>query len=113
MATFVALLSFALQTLVLQTHIHGGALSKAPSATFSGINENGPNQRPDTHPANVPATKCSICQALLHVGLFVTPSGATLQASAISAFLTAIASKLPAAVPAPSHIWQSRGPPRA
>jgi len=101
-----ALLSFLLQSLAVQTHIHQ-QLPLTVATTFDmGTSAPAPAKNQD------PVDQCRLCQELVHAGNFVTPSSAV--ALAVLNFVPAIFAALPAstALSGPAFAWQSRGPPR-
>ncbi len=107
--TVVALLAFALQTLVLQTHIHG-----APIAAAAGVSlavEKG--QQPDKFPPASDPANCPICQEVLHAGAFVAPSAAALPVATLATVIEFVFVRNVAATPSASHGWNSRAPPFA
>jgi hypothetical protein len=101
-----ALLSFFLQSLAVQTHIHGqNPLTAAKTAT-QGAPAPAPAKNQD------PIDQCRLCQELAHAGHFVAPSTAATLASLsfIAAPFTALLSA--ANRSAPAFAWNSRAPPR-
>ncbi|HEX4117498.1 MAG TPA: DUF2946 family protein [Rhizomicrobium sp.] len=101
-AALIALLSFTLQTYVVQTHIH------VPGVEISGLGQ-------VTHPSPLDNKNsqddCPICQAFATAGSFVTPALIIL-ALALS-FIDAspfIALRTKSGPP-PARNWQSRAPP--
>jgi hypothetical protein len=105
--TLVALLAFALQTLVLQTHIHGVPLAGTVGVSLAV--EKGQQPAP---PANDPAN-CPICQEMLHAGAFVAPGAATLQIATLASVIDFLFVEIFATAQTRSHGWKSRAPPRA
>ena len=103
--TLVALLAFALQTLVLQTHIHGVPLAGTAGVTLSV--EKGQQPAP---PVNDPAN-CPICQEMLHAGAFVAPGAATLQIATLASVIDFVFVEIFATAQTRSHGWKSRAPP--
>ena len=100
-----ALLMFGFQGYLVQTHVH----ASAPVAQ-TGIHLSTPATPDPADPYN-PAS-CPLCQEILHAGVFVMPSLATLplQLDWI-VFLTS--SVLPEPVTTERSLnWQSRAPPR-
>lgn len=102
----LALLTFFLQSLALQTHIHQ-PLQPAAAKTASL----------DTGGAKVPlksqdpVDQCRLCQELANAGAFIAPTVA-----ADAAYLSFAAASLAAATafmadPATAFAWQSRAPP--
>jgi hypothetical protein len=101
-----ALLSFFLQSLAVQTHIHEQLPLAAAKTVAQGTSAPAPAKSQD------PMDQCRLCQELVHAGTFVTPSAALALVSLT--FVTAIFSPLPPAL-APSataFAWNSRAPPR-
>ena len=105
--TLVALLAFALQTIVLQTHIHGVPLAGTAGVTLAV--EKGQQPAP---PANDPAN-CPICQEMLHAGVFVAPGAATLQIATIATIIDFVFVEIFATTQIYAHGWKSRAPPLA
>ena len=117
----VALVAFALQSYLTQTHIHSAAPQSA-SISIGFLNGKFPLSiaaKRDAHPApqkNAPARddsgKCPICQAMGYAGQFITPPAASFilpsQAISIVSFAAIILSTFEAA----SHNWQGRAPPQ-
>lgn len=102
-----ALLSFFLQSLAVQTHIHEQLL---PTATKIGAHQG--TSAPAPAKNQDPMDQCRLCQELVHAGTFVTPSVAT-----APALLTFIAAIFVALLSAPDRsttafAWHSRAPPR-
>lgn len=105
--TLVALLAFALQTLVLQTHIHGVPLGGTAGVTLAVEKGQQPDKLP---PANDPAN-CPICQEMLHAGAFVAPGVATLHIATLASVIDFVFAQIFAATQTRSHGWKSRAPP--
>ena len=105
--TLVALLAFALQTLVLQTHIHGAPLVGTAGVTLAVEKGQSPDKLP---PANDPAN-CPICQELLHAGAFVAPTAATFQVATIATVIDFVFAQIFATTQTYAHGWKSRAPP--
>jgi hypothetical protein len=118
----LALVAFAFQSYVTQTHIHLASGSAGHSHTTAAIvfssavkGVSGQKSAPKNQtPGNDEPVKCPLCQAVGYAGHFVTPSAASallLPATAIS-----ILPLLLALVPAhetPSHNWRGRAPPHS
>ena len=100
-----ALLSFFLQSLAVQTHIHQ-QLPLIAKTLDQGTSAPTPAKSQD------PVDQCRLCQELVHAGSFVTPSAAIAAASLM--FVAAIFAALPTITDrsAIAFTWQSRGPPR-
>ena len=105
LVTLFALLVFALQGYLIQTHIHG--LPMTAQRTVHLSTPAGPAPVDPYDPAS-----CPLCQEILHAGVFVTPVIASLplQLDWI-VFLTATVLPDPVTVRR-SQSWQSRAPPR-
>lgn len=101
------LFAFALQTFVVQTHIHGSTSAGAVIGK-SAVQERQPSKLP---PGGDPAN-CPICQELLHAGAYVTPAAATWQPVAIATFIEVVVFEARSIRQIHSHGWNSRAPPR-
>ena len=101
-----ALLSFFLQGLAVQTHIHQQPPLTVAQTVDMGTSAPAPAKNQD------PVDQCRLCQELVHAGNFATPSTAVALASLN--FVPAIFATLlvPAGDSAGGFNWQSRGPPR-
>lgn len=108
LVTAFALLTFALQSYVAQTHIH---LAPGSFASYSELGA-AKKQLPDKFPAQDDPANCPICQEILHSGQFVTPTAASILLPSLSVSIIAIVTHIVAAPEATSHTWQSRGPPQ-
>ena len=99
-----ALLTFFLQSLAIQTHIH----QQLPVANMFDMGTSAPVPAKNQDPVD----QCRLCQELVHAGHFVAPSA--LVAVASPAFVAAIFAALPAQPdrPATAFAWNSRAPPR-
>lgn len=112
----LALITFALQSYITQTHIH---FASTQAFGLSGDNFV-PTAKPATGktapskqtPSNDDPANCPLCQAAAHSGQFVTPAaiGFSLPSEAIAIVPLAIA--VLAASASVSHSWQGRAPPR-
>jgi len=111
--TFVAF--FALQSVIMQSHLHGVANGSAVAEKFVSGSKiaNSETPRDNKYPANDDPANCPICQAIALAGHFVAPS-------AVSPILPH--EEIAAAAPPPalflirnpvSHTWRGRGPPTA
>ena len=107
--TLVALLAFVLQTLVLQTHIHGVPLTGTAGVTLAVEKGQQPDKLP---PAGDPAN-CPICQEMLHAGVFVAPGAATLQIATLASVIDFVFVEIFATTQTYAHGWKSRAPPLA
>jgi hypothetical protein len=120
--TTLALIAFAFQGYVTQTHIHflppisATTLKAAAASDLNPLKTSGVLQRkvPEKTPSNEDPMKCPLCQAVGYAGHFVTPSSSApvlLPTTAISILPVALAILSPRETP--SHIWQGRGPPHS
>jgi hypothetical protein len=117
---FLGLLALAIQSFVVQTHIHNPAENFVPS--LSGITHVASNlatkasaSNPDTtphdkFPADDDPKNCPLCQAMAIAGHAILPAVLPLSLQLyitidVVVFIDAIN------VPSVSHNWQSRGPP--
>lgn len=117
----LALIAFAFQSYITQTHIHLPSVSvtwsKMAAADRNSAKGNVSAQKhaPNNNgPANDEPVKCPLCQAVGYAGHFVTPSAAStllLPASAISILPLLLALTPPRETP--SHGWRGRGPPHS
>ena len=109
--TFIAVLAFAFQSYVTQTHIHGAPETGFASAKIAGTGAN--KQNPDKFPANDDPANCPICQEILHTGQFVTPSAVSLLLPSLAVSIITIVVDIGVVAQTASHGWQSRAPPAA
>ena|ERR1051325_10020350 len=101
-----ALLSFFLQSLAVQTHIHQQFPLTAAKTATQGTPVQGPAKNQD------PIDQCRLCQELVSSGHFVTPSTiATLTSLSFAAAIFVALPPLPDRS-ATAFSWQSRAPPR-
>jgi len=99
---FVAALAFALQSYIAQTHIHDGVPGFAPRlATGQG-----------KLPADRGQADCPLCQAVIHVGVFVAPASLVLILPFAWVKTDLLVFTARAASAAAAHDWRSRAPPR-
>jgi hypothetical protein len=103
---WLALTAFAVQTYLVQTHIHFSPAALTQLAEKSGGHH-------DRWPANDDPANCPICQELLHSGQFVTPSAQFLLPPTLAVSTIALVDEALPLVFAPSHSWQGRAPPHA
>ncbi|MGD0142326.1 MAG: hypothetical protein ABSC92_04145, partial [Rhizomicrobium sp.] len=103
---FVAVLAFALQSYIAQTHIH------AESQALGGMVKIATTSPSGKAPVDHSQADCPFCQAVVHVGAIVVSAPPLLRSpfswveTAALAF-TAATFSIEAA-----HDWQSRAPPR-
>lgn len=108
----LALVFFAFQSYLTQTHIHL-LWQDAPDAYAQAIGA-GLGAQPahgKLPPADNPAS-CPICQDMLLAGHFTTPAAISLLMPAQIATMIAIAAATPVFVAAVSHNWRGRAPPQ-
>jgi len=103
-----ALLAFAWQSFVTQTHVHPAphvhsltSIDKAEQALHSKTGEPSRDQ-----PAN-----CPICQEIAHAGLYLLPAQVEFDMPPPAIAWVAVIPPLAAPVRLGSHIWRSRAPP--
>lgn len=96
---------FAVQTYVVQTHIHIG--SAAGHAARLGQQD-----RHDPFPGNDDPANCPLCQEILHTGPFVTPSAIALLPPAFAISTIQLVDTALPHIFAPSHDWRGRAPPQ-
>jgi hypothetical protein len=112
----LALLAFALQSYVTQTHIHFASEQAfglsgdnfAPAAKIVA-DKTAPSKKT---PSNDDPANCPLCQAAAHSGQFITSSaiGFALPSEAIA--IVPLAVVVLTASETVSHGWQGRAPPR-
>lgn len=107
---YAVLAAFALQTYVVQTHIHFSPAEASQLAGGHGIKADGRDSH-DKYPARDDPANCPICQEILHSGQFVTPAAQALLAPALAvSTIFLVAAPLPFVL-ALSHSWRGRAPP--
>ena len=99
-----ALLAFAFQAQITQTHIHISPASGIAMADKSAHR---------IAPAKNDSGSCPICQAVLHSGQFVSPSAVAMALPTVAVAFIPLAIAAKAARETVSHSWQGRAPPRA
>lgn len=102
----LALLTFALQSYVTQTHIHF-ELSSA-----NGIAAAAPLAPPGKHPFQETPANCPICQEIAMAGHYVTPGAAVLTLPSQSVSIVPLKIVVRFVVEAVSHDWHGRAPPK-
>lgn len=105
---FVAILAIALQSFVVQTHIHDpqAAIGLAKSAdSGSPVKTDGKFSTSDD------TSKCRLCQELAHAGRFIAPTSPMLVLPMIVAWLLIVFSHSATIPRARAYIWRSRAPP--
>ena len=117
--TFLMLAAFALQTTVMQTHVHIGSVA-VTAGFLEDLKIGNPDQpgaakstQPRDHfPANDDPANCPICQEIMHAGQFVTPQAVALLLPTEPVSFVPISLAIPIFTEAVSHSWQGRAPPR-
>jgi hypothetical protein len=101
----VTVLAFALQSFIIQTHIHSGSLAGPSTITTASS----PSHSKDSH--NKSPADCPLCQAVAHTGAFLTPAAAAmlLPSSVQNIALYLVVRTIAVAH---THGWQSRAPPQ-
>jgi hypothetical protein len=102
-AALIALFSFALQSYVVQTHIH------APGFEISGF---GQVNHPSPLDGKNGQDDCPICQAFATAGSFVTPALIILALAVSFMDASPFVALRTAAGPRLARNWQSRAPPQ-
>jgi hypothetical protein len=105
----ISLLAFGLQSYVTQTHIH---FKTDTFGSYASLNKQKP-AGPDKYPGSGDPSNCPICQEIAHTGHFVMPSAAALSLPNSALTVATVVMTIPPAAQRPSHLWQSRAPPRA
>ncbi len=113
---WLALIAFAQQSFITQTHIHfaagpfsSAALAQTDSAKAQKANS---HSTPDKYPSSDDPANCPICQEIAATGHFVMPAAAALTLPAQDIYAATLLLTAPAFRSAPSHGWQGRAPPR-
>ena len=101
-AVLAALLSFTLQTYVVQTHIH------AQGVQISGLGQAG-HTAPDNRNSQ---DDCPICQAFAATGAFVTPALIVLALALTFIDVAPVFARGTRAGPVLTRNWRSRAPPQ-
>jgi len=108
--TFLAVLAIALQSFVVQTHIH----NPQAIASFSLVKsaDNGASGTTGgKFTGNDDSSNCRLCQELAYAGRFVAPSSTMLVLPIIIAWLLVVFSHSATIPTARSYVWRSRAPP--
>ena len=106
--TILALLTFFLQSLVVQTHVHPSQAPIKTAAQIAALQQPGPVPLKTQDPLD----QCRLCQELVHAGSYFTPSAVTLAASLSFTAAIFAAQRLVPDRSATAFSWQSRAPPR-
>jgi hypothetical protein len=105
LAMLLLALTFAVQGIAVQTHIHGVPLTALAHITHASAPSQPASQDP-YDPAN-----CPLCQEMLHAGSYVTPAVADFIVILNAVALAPAFAVLPHAAIERQHSWQSRAPP--
>jgi hypothetical protein len=104
----VAILAFALQSYMTQTHIHDASQGIGGIVKIVATQPLGQGKAP-LHDGQ---TDCPFCQAVIHAGVFVASATPLLLLPFAWAETVALVFAPRAAFDAAAHDWQSRAPPR-
>lgn len=108
----LALVLFAVQNYVTQTHVHLLGRGTPDILAPVGLAQAQPAPAPGKNrPADTPAN-CPICQDIALAGHFTSPGAIALPPPAFVAIPSLLVLVLPAFVSVASHDWQGRAPPR-
>jgi hypothetical protein len=117
--TFLMLVAFALQSTVMQTHVHIGNVAVTAGVLEDlKISDAGRpvaakgTQPHDRLPANDDPANCPICQEILYSGHYVAPAAVPILLPSLAVSTIEIVETVVLRAHAPSHNWQGRGPPR-
>jgi hypothetical protein len=99
-----ALLAFALQAYLVQTHIHGQLTAPLLNSHISAPVQPAPSD--PLAPGN-----CALCQEILHAGTAITPDAVPLMLPLSAIAMAFVVARLPSAALAPQTGWHSRAPP--
>ena len=104
MLTVCILAAFALQSFVVQTHVH---------FAHSDITRFGARVIGHGHklPSRDDPANCPICQEMIHSGQFVAPTSPILFLPTMTVSTIAVVDRLLPFILALSHSWQGRAPP--
>ena len=107
--TLFCLVAFTFQSFVAATHIHIPGTVDSVAGLTAGTHH---NKLPAPYPDD-DSSKCPYCQVAAAMGAAIGPNALLLLQPAATGVVLAIAVTRVLARPAPSHVWQSRGPPSA
>jgi len=107
---FLAIFAIALQSFIIQTHIH-----TPPSVASSSLAKTGDDGASGTTHSKFPVSdetaNCRLCQELVYAGRFVTPSSTLLIVPITVAWLLIVFLQSATIPSAQSYVWRSRAPP--
>ena len=107
---FLGVLAIALQSFVVQTHIHNPqsaisfGLAKSAGAAVPAKTDGKFSTGDDT-------SNCRLCQELVHAGRFIAPTSPIIVLPMIVAWLLIVFSHSTTIPRARAYIWRSRAPP--
>ena len=107
------LLTFALQSYVTQTHIHGAFVSSDVAKISKQVGGKTPSEPHDKYPANDDPANCPICQEILHAGQYVAPGAIVFALPAETVAIIPVSLDTPPIVKAIWQGWRGRAPPQA
>jgi hypothetical protein len=118
----LALVAMAIQTLVVQTHIHRQTLTGSSISAFAAVVDNQASAAftsadrqdlpRDQFPGNDDPGNCPLCQGFAHSGQFIHSGAALAYIPAwVSVHFIVFSDVLPALLSV-SHSWQGRAPPQ-
>jgi hypothetical protein len=105
---FVAVLAFALQSYIAQTHIHDSWQAAGGSASLAATQSHQQGKLPFDHGR----ADCPFCQAVLHVGAALTSPTTVLTLPSVWVLTTPLMFTARADSVSAAHDWKSRAPPR-
>jgi hypothetical protein len=117
-AVFLTAFAFLLQSVIVQSHIHGAALSNAGLggliAKISASDEDAPlSKAPGKQAPKNDESRCPFCQAAQSAGSFVAPAAIALVLPWQNVSLVPLFFTSGTRVDAASHDWRGRAPPHA
>jgi hypothetical protein len=106
---FLAVFAIALQSFIVQTHIH------SPQSAASSLAKSGDDGASGTTHSKFPVSdetaNCRLCQELVYAGRFVTPASTLLIVPITVAWLLIVFLQSATIPSARSYVWRSRAPP--
>jgi hypothetical protein len=121
MLAFLGILAIALQSFVVQTHIHDPRaasmfpLTQVPLPDAAGVTKISPDDGTTTSHGKFSSgddtSNCRLCQELIHAGRFIAPSSAVLAVPLILSFWLIVLAHSSIVSSAGAYIWRSRAPP--
>jgi len=113
--TAFAFVAFALQSYIVQTHIHFSPDAELRLAGYVASHDTKPAQQAprDKYPSNEDPANCPICQEILHSGHFVIPAAQVFLAPYLAVSTIVVVDTALPHIFALSHSWRGRAPPRS